>query len=89
MKLTTLIRLGKVQLHFVYNIHETYYNILYKSKINLLTLVRNLTNITMHMATSRSVAITPTKAPSNGVSCTRTAVDEAARVHKLWQTLET
>lgn len=31
------------------------------------------------MATKKSVAMTPTKAPSNGVNCTSTAVEEAAR----------
>lgn len=31
----------------------------------------------MHTATSSRVAITPTKAPNNGVSCTKTAVDDA------------
>ena len=38
--------------------------------------------MTIQMATRKSVATTPTNAPSNGVSCTKTAVDDAKKNKK-------
>lgn len=42
-----------------------------------LCFVRHFIKITIQMATSISVAMTPTRAPSNGVSWTNTAVEDA------------